>query len=246
MRILLLKDCIFASKLVVCLSSITPTPPTTQVVKIGQELSEPFPITCGVPQGSILGPVLFLMYFNDFEGSLNNTKVIQFVDDTVVYVSSKSIDDIERKLNEDMCSIYSYLETTDLIINLKKGKSECILFGTSKRISTIPPDRRELKVFCNGEQINVTTSYKYLGTLLDQNLGLSADFEQKYKKASSKLGLLRKLIQYLTLDAAKLLYSSVIVSHRFNGIVHLNLNQSQLAKLKSLERRADALLERLF
>ena len=78
--------------------------------------------------------------------------------------------------------------------------------------------------------INVATSYKYLGTLLDQNLGLSADFEHKYKRASSKLGLLRKLIHYyLTLDAAKLLYYSVIISAlRFNGIVHLNLNQTQL------------------
>ena len=102
----------------------------------------------------------------------------------------------------------------------------------------------ELKVFCNGEQINVTTSYKYLGTLLDQNLWLSTDFEQKYKRASTKLGLLRKLLQYFTLDATKLLYSSVSVSTlRFNGIVHLNLNQTQLAKSKSLERRADALLE---
>ena len=94
------------------------------------------------------------------------------------------------------------------------------------------------------QRTNLTTTYTYLGTLLDHHMVLNDHFEKKYRKASSKLGLLRRLLQFLTPEAAKLVYSSVIVSAlRNNCIVNLNLNQTQEQKLKSLERRADVLLK---
>lgn len=216
-----------------------------QVVKLGQELSSPCPLMCGVPQGSILGPLLFLIFFNDFEGCLQYSKVIQFADDTVVYVSSNDVINIDGKLNHDMISIASYLECNDLVINLKKGKTESMLFGTAKRISTIPDESRFLKIYFNNSLINATSSYTYLGTVLDQHLGLGANFDKKYKRASSKLGVLRKLLPMLTLEAAFTLYLSVIVSAlRYNCISQLDLNQSQQKKLRSLECRANFILKR--
>ena len=135
----------------------------SQVVKLGQELSAPCSMLCGVPQGSILGPVLFLIFFNDFEDCLCLSKILQFADDTVIYVSSNCVSEIEAKLKTDMSAIFVYLKTNDLVINLKKGKTESVLFGTSKRISTVPPESRELKLYCNDTLINCTTSYTYLG-----------------------------------------------------------------------------------
>ena len=61
------------------------------VVKIGQEFSNPCPLTRGVPQGSILDPILFLLFFNDFEECLHHSNVKQFANDTVIYLSSNSI-----------------------------------------------------------------------------------------------------------------------------------------------------------
>ena len=210
-------------------------------MKLGQQLSEPCPLVCGVPQGSILGPVLFLLFFNDFEDCLSRCNVLQFADDTVIYVSSKSVSEIETSLNIELSAISNYLKTNDLIINLKKGKTESLLFGTFKRISTA--ESRELKLFCNDVRINSTTSYTYLGTILDQNLLLNSDFDSKYKRASKKLGVLRKLMSFLTLEAARLLYTSVIVSaFKYNCILHLNLNETQKKKLQSLERQADTML----
>jgi hypothetical protein len=216
----------------------------SQVVKLGQELSEPCPLVCGVPQGSILGPVLFLLFFNDFEDCLSKCKFFQFADDTVIYVTSKYVSDIEKALNTDLSAISTYLKTNDLVINLKKGKTESMLFGTAKRISTVQPECRELKLLCNDIPINSTTSYTYLGTILDQNLVLNLDFDSKYKRASSKLGVLRKLMSLLTLDAARLVYECVFISAlKHNCIVHLNLNKTQTEKLRSLERRANTLLK---
>ena len=88
------------------------------VFKLGQELSDPCPLTCGVPQGSILGPILFLL--DDFEDCLHHNNVVQFADDTVIYLSSKSIDEIGDKLNEDLALIFTYLSWNVLVINLRR------------------------------------------------------------------------------------------------------------------------------
>ena len=77
----------------------------------------------------------------------------------MIYLSSKSIDEIEDKLNEDLASISTYLSCNDRVINLKKGKTECMLLGTSKRIATVPPKSRDLNLCCNGTKINCTQSY---------------------------------------------------------------------------------------
>lgn len=213
-----------------------------QVVKLGQELSDPCPLVCGVPQGSILGPILFLLFFNDFEDDLS-CRTIQFADDTVIFTSSKSVFQIESILNKDLTTIASYLKDNDLIINLNKGKTESMLFGTSKRIANVPPESRNLKLFCDEVLINSTTSYTYLGTVLDQHLNLNTDFDSKYNRASKKLGVLKKLMDFLTLDAARLLYTAVIVSAlKYNSSVHLKITHTQHEKLNSIERRANIIL----
>lgn len=215
-----------------------------QVVKIGQELSTPCPLWCGVPQGSILGPILFLIFFNDFEECLQHSKAIEFADDTVIYVSGANTNEIESQLNHDMLSIASYLKSNDLVINVNKGKTESMLFGTAKRINHTPPESRTLRINCNNQIINHSSSYTYLGTVLDQHLGLGANFDKKYKKASSHLGVLRKLMPLLTLEAASAIYSSIIVAAlKYNCIAHLNLYQTQQRKLRSIENRANIMLK---
>ena len=70
--------------------------------EIDNKRSEPRPLTCEVPQGSILGPILFLIYLNDFERCLQHSKVINFADDTAAYLSIKKHNDIEEDLNDDL------------------------------------------------------------------------------------------------------------------------------------------------
>ena len=119
-----------------------------------------------------------------------------------------------------------------------------MLLGTSKRIATVTPESRDLNLSCNGTKINCTQSYKYLGTVLDQQLNLAAYFDQKYKNASSKLGLLRKLKPLMTIKAANAVYTNTIIpALLYNCIVQLNLTQTQLKKLKSIEARASSILK---
>ena len=185
---------------------------------------------------------MFLLFFNDFEDCLHHSNVVQFADDTVIYLSSKSIEEIDHNLSKDLASIATYLSCNDLVINLKKGKTECMLLGTPKRIATVAPKSRDLNLPCKGTKINCTQSYKYLGTILDQQLNLAANFDQKYKKASSKLGLLRKMKPLITTKAANAVYTSAIIPALiYNCIVQLNLTQTQLKKLKSIDARASSI-----
>ena len=128
-----------------------------QVVKLGREFSDPRPLASGVPQGYILGPILFLLFFNAFVDCLRHSYVEKFADNTVIYLSSRTIDKIESNLNDDLDSLATtYLSCNDLVINLKKGKHECMLLGTSKRITTAAHDSRDLNLYCNGTKINST------------------------------------------------------------------------------------------
>ena len=121
-----------------------------QFVHYGGGSSEALEVECGVPQGSILGPMLFLLHINDLVKDVKKCQVLKYADDTVIYTASQSITKIERALANEMENISKWLNNDRLIINLKKGKTEAMLFGTTKRRSMIDG----LNIFLGDKRIN--------------------------------------------------------------------------------------------
>ena len=76
----------------------------------------------GVPQGSVLGPLLFLVFFNDVIDAIAKAKVIKYADDTVLYFSSNSFIIIEKALSDDLTTLSTWFDNNELVANLKKAK----------------------------------------------------------------------------------------------------------------------------
>ena len=107
----------------------------SQVTAINQSYSSPRPVPVGVPQGSILGPLLFLVYINDLSNCMKHCKIMQYADDTLIYYSAKSPQDIEIILNEDLKSASTWFN--DNLLTLNYTKSKFVLFGSSRRLKVL-------------------------------------------------------------------------------------------------------------
>ena len=187
------------------------------VVSYGSCLSDKQDILTGVPQGSILGPLLLIIFFNDITDVIEVAKIVKYADDSVIYVGDKDVAVINSKLTKDMDAIVKWLDQNALIINLKKGKTESLLFGTSQRIAK---QNETLNVMYRGDKVLNTNHYKYLGIEVDNSLNLNSHFEKCFKRASSRLRLLGKLRDYLDLTSAKAIYRSLILpTFTYSGIL---------------------------
>ena len=135
----------------------------------------------------------------------------------MIYVTDKDIAVINSKLAKDMDAIAKWLDQNALIINLMKGKTESLLFGTSQRIAK---QNETLNVMYRGDKVLNTSHYKYLGIEIDSTLNLNSHFEKCFKSASSRLRLLGKLRDYLDLASAKGICRSLILpTFTYSGIL---------------------------
>jgi len=148
-------------------------------VQYGQGMSESFTIMSGVPQGSILGPLLFLLIFNDLTDVVKNSQTVKYADDTVLYVHGKTGKETAKLLTEDLSLIADWFKDNKLIINLKKGKTEALLFGIAKKVTNHLED---FEVFVNDTKITVTDQYIYLGVAVDSTLNLIRSSTHAIKK----------------------------------------------------------------
>ena len=193
-----------------------------------------------MPQGSILGPLLFTIFFNDVDDILQ-ARILKYADDTVIYYSNDDFYIIKNSLKEELERLEKYFYGNELIINVKKGKTESMIFGTSKRLSKHP---KSLESVYNQKPINHVTSYTCLGCQLDPNLQMHNFFDRRYKKASSRIKLLFKMRPYLTIDACQKIYDMMIIPIiTYCSTVSLLLTQSKQNKLLSIRRRASEIMD---
>ena len=137
-----------------------------QKVKFNGAISESKSISVGVPQGSILGPLLFIIYLNDLPAVIHNCKVSCYADDTAIYVSGPNCETVQSDLQEDLNRIAFWLKGNKLSLNVTKTKVLC--FATQHyRNST------NLVLNIDGSVLEQVTSYKYLGMISDQKLSFN-------------------------------------------------------------------------
>lgn len=190
-------------------------------------------IICGVPQGSALGPLLFLIYINTLPDAVKHSKINMFADDTAIFLNGKKSADVEHLLNSDLQSISCWLKDNGLVLNA--SKSECILIGTPQKLRTVDPIQLRL----GNNTVKMVESSKYLGLMVDSRLSWTEHVDTLSKKVSSRIGLMNRIRNYLDFSTSQLVYNATILPLLdYCDVVWGSCNSSSKVKLQSLQNRA--------
>ena len=153
----------------------------SQYVDTRNAQSSQLPITHGVPQGSILGPLLFLLYINDMPSSSLVLSFILFADDTTGLYHSPTLDELFCCLKSEINLLQTWFSSNQLLVNA--SKTNLVIFTTRQKRLHLTSDNKNHSLIMDNIALSPTNSVKYLGLLLDQNL----DFKEHFKLISSKM-----------------------------------------------------------
>ena len=163
-------------------------------------------INFGVPQGSVLGPLLFLICINDLNISVKNSVMHHFADDTNLLLIDKSIKVLCKKVNYDLKGITNWLNANRISLNI--NKTEFIIFRKPRKLIDF-----EIKIKLNGKRIYPSTKIKYLGVLLDEHLSWKPHIDELTKKLNRSNSMLSKIRYYVDENTIRSLYFSIFSSH---------------------------------
>ncbi len=191
------------------------------------------PITCGVPQGSILGPLMFIIYINDLEELLDDSLLSLYADDTALYASSSSHIDLMLKLRVEVESVSEWLKANRLTANVAKTKY--VIYGSHHNLR----DSYDYNLDINGEKIERVHSMEYLGVTLDDKLSFDEHITTVHSKAVTKLGLIRKSRHFLDQSTAPLLYQTLLIPQlNYSDIVYDTTSMTNKNKLQIIQNCA--------
>ncbi len=177
-----------------------------QFVSIGNVVSDQKSITCGVPQGSVLGPLLFLLYVNDFSKSATSLDFHLFADDSnLFYFTNRNLEVLESNLNERLLKVHEWLCANKLALNVEK--SNFVLF---RPVQKKPNCILNLKI-CD-QQITEKQSINYLGILMGCHLNWKNHILELSKKISRGIGILLKLRNFVSTQILRQIYYTIIYS----------------------------------
>lgn len=173
--------------------------------------STPALVQHGVPQGSILGPLLFILYVNDIP-KLQNCLTISYADDTSLLTFDSHIEDTIRKAQNNLDNIIQYFSDNKLTVN--PLKTSYIIFNKKRNYNL----EYHTNLTCNGENISNVPSIKFLGITLDKGLTWEQHINEICMKINKNSFVLKRVSGYLSIDYKKILYYGLFYSHLSYGI----------------------------
>lgn len=206
-----------------------------QKVKYEEYVSRESHINVGIPQGSILGPLLFILYLNDISLIFETAKYHLFADDTIIYMSDTCILNLIAKLNQMLENVSDWMEVNKLKLNVAKTKG--MILGKKSYREIFLTNRLQLKL-C-GEIVEIVNEIKYLGIIIDNDLKFNKNIDYICKKVAKKIGVLCRVSWYLSIKTRKLVYNTIILPHFcYCSTVLYLANQESIGRLQKLQNRA--------
>ena len=204
----------------------------TQIVVANGVQSETESIQCGVPQGSLLGPLLYLCYCNDMELA-TKCDLVLYADDSIILYSDKDHKVIEKKLSDELKAVNQWLIENKL--SLHPGKCESILFASKRKINQIP----SFSIKFNNIDIVGKSSLKYLGSIIENDLSGKESVDNIIKKANGRLKFLYRHKNVLSRETRKILSMALVQSHIDYACMswYFNLTDVLQSKLQVLQNK---------
>ena len=177
-----------------------------QFVSINGHVSNKGSVKYGVPQGSVLGPLLFLIYINDLNHAIKFCKVHHFADDTNLVHFSKSANKLNKYINADMKNLTNWLNANKISLNIKK--TELVIFKHMNKKLECP-----IKIKLSRKRLYPSKSVKYLGLKIDENLDWKVQTHDIATKLNRANALLYKIRNYVSFNTLKTIYFAIFDSH---------------------------------
>ncbi len=184
-------------------------------------------ISYGVPQGSLLGPLLFILYINDIYRSSEKLSFILYADDTNVLCSNKDLPSLFNDANNHLSSVCEWFQANRLSLNLQK--CNYMIFCNKKKKCDI----NNLKITISDHKIPKVDFTKFLGVYIDSRLAWKVHITEICKKISKSIGIISRLKSVFPNEILRTLYCSLILPYLSYG----NTSQSNLYKIKVLQKK---------
>lgn len=203
-----------------------------QYVQLHDHVSKELPIKSGVPQGTVLGPFLYLIYVESLANIGLECKYWMFADDTALVFNNKNEDELYQNINKDLGKFLDWLHINHLIINSQKT----VFMEFKRKNKPTSPDK---KILIDKVQIKNVKSYNYLGLTIDDKLTWDDHTDAIVRKLSGLIAALRKLSPYMNDKCRKMIYYSYIVSVlTYTMPIWSNTSQHNLNRLQRLQNKA--------
>ena len=202
----------------------------SQVTKISNITSEPGNLDCGVPQGSILGLLLFIIYIDSLPAKLGNYSCYLYTDDTAIVTTGDEVENVASNLENALTISHEWIPDNKLSLSLSKTK--VMFLGTTHKTQ----EAADIVVKCNNEVVQKVNSFKYLGIMIDKNLKFSEHVDYTKKKLFAKMKSLGRVRQFVNKKLALDLYRRLIIPHMdYGDIVYDAIGLGYNQKLQTIQ-----------
>ena len=209
-----------------------------QCVKIRNAFSSYKDVTMGVPQGSILGPVLFILYINDLPNLSADMTCLSYADDTAILFKGKSSDQLQVTVNEVVMLLNDWFRANFLSLNISKTYTQ---HYTTRSVDF------KLDVKLNDIRVVENNHIKYLGVVLDKSLKFTKHIEHISAIVGRNIGIISRIRYCIDKRTAHLLYNSLVLPHlNYCCMIWGSNYYSQLERLIILQKRAVRLIEHVY
>ena len=210
----------------------------TQTVQVNGVKSNPKNIKMGVPQGSILGPLLFILYINDIVNLKIHGQIMLYADDTAIFFQHKNKETLQHMANAAMLKISDWFKANFLTVNASK---------TVMQLYTKRNSLENVNISINGNTVQEKKTIKYLGVLIDSNLKFTSHIASICNTVSRNIGMIARVKYCLPKKQLLQLYHSLVFPYiNYCCLIWGSNYDEQLRKLLILQKRSMRLIEGIF